>query len=440
MQKVVLGKVVGKDGVDGREIELRATSTHIQWHYAGDIEWIDILPLSAITGPQGIQGVEGKKLMLQATSEFVQFKYEGETTWTNLVALSELKGAQGPQGERGLQGNQGEPGSQIRYGAGVPETTIGVKGDTYVNTSSDLWDVYYKSSATQWDRMGQMKGEAGGLGGDTVPIGVMLSSTSNTPPDGWLLCDGSVVSRKDYTELFAVIGTSYGAGDGSTTFTLPNEPNPLTYTMVADNAFQTLSREPELYTIIKAKQLVPVVASVINDSDNTSETDAMSAKATKQALENALSKYKQYVLDSTTITKLSVPTSTFKIPTNTYTKLRFTKSEQIGQGTTKLVHLSNNVAYIQVKGVYRITVDQLWFDTLKSNTGSVQIRIGNDLKISVLVTSSSSLGAQIYSACGIAIVNNGSEIPVEIFQSTGADVTIKNIDVKIELLSRLEVS
>lgn len=141
--------------------------------------------------------------------------------------------------------------------------------------------------------------------------------------------------------------------------------------------------------------------------------------------------------DCTTITQLTVPPSTFKIPASTYTKLRFTKSEQIGQGTTKLVYLSNNIPYLQVKGVYRITVDQLWFDTLKSNTGSVQIRIGNDLKTSALVSSSSSLGAQIYSACGIATVNSGVEIPVEIFQSTGSDATIKAIDVKVELLSRL---
>ena len=41
-------------------------------------------------------------------------------------------------------------------------------------------------------------------------------------PEGWLLCNGATVSRTTYSRLFAKIGTKYGAGDGSTTFTLPN--------------------------------------------------------------------------------------------------------------------------------------------------------------------------------------------------------------------------
>ena len=44
----------------------------------------------------------------------------------------------------------------------------------------------------------------------------------NTIPEGWLLCDGSAVSRTDYAKLFSAIGTTWGAGDGSTTFNLPN--------------------------------------------------------------------------------------------------------------------------------------------------------------------------------------------------------------------------
>lgn len=55
-----------------------------------------------------------------------------------------------------------------------------------------------------------------------IPTGVVQAFAGNTVPDGWLLCDGSAVSRTTYANLFACIGTSYGAGDGSTTFNLPN--------------------------------------------------------------------------------------------------------------------------------------------------------------------------------------------------------------------------
>lgn len=54
------------------------------------------------------------------------------------------------------------------------------------------------------------------------PPGIISPYAGSTPPAGWLLCDGSAVSRDDYAGLFAAIGTTYGAGDGSTTFHVPN--------------------------------------------------------------------------------------------------------------------------------------------------------------------------------------------------------------------------
>ncbi|MCI7235427.1 MAG: phage tail protein [Veillonellaceae bacterium] len=58
--------------------------------------------------------------------------------------------------------------------------------------------------------------------GSEVPAGIMQMFAGNTIPAGWLLCDGSAVSRADYAKLFSAIGTTWGAGDGSTTFNLPN--------------------------------------------------------------------------------------------------------------------------------------------------------------------------------------------------------------------------
>lgn len=55
-----------------------------------------------------------------------------------------------------------------------------------------------------------------------APVGCVQAFAGSTTPKGWLFCDGSAISRTDYAGLFAVIGTTYGAGDGSTTFNLPN--------------------------------------------------------------------------------------------------------------------------------------------------------------------------------------------------------------------------
>ena len=59
-------------------------------------------------------------------------------------------------------------------------------------------------------------------GTDRVPTGIVEFFAGSKAPKGWLVCDGSAVSRTDYDELFEVIGTTYGEGDGSTTFNLPN--------------------------------------------------------------------------------------------------------------------------------------------------------------------------------------------------------------------------
>lgn len=60
------------------------------------------------------------------------------------------------------------------------------------------------------------------VSGDTLPIGTVLPYTNETAPENWLICDGSEVSRTEYNHLFAVIGITFGEGDGSTTFNLPN--------------------------------------------------------------------------------------------------------------------------------------------------------------------------------------------------------------------------
>lgn len=57
---------------------------------------------------------------------------------------------------------------------------------------------------------------------DFTPRGMLAPYAGATAPNGWLICDGQAVSRTTYSALFAVISTTYGSGDGSTTFQIPN--------------------------------------------------------------------------------------------------------------------------------------------------------------------------------------------------------------------------
>lgn len=60
------------------------------------------------------------------------------------------------------------------------------------------------------------------LGAQLTPPGAVQAFARSTPPTGWLRANGAAVSRTTYNALFAAIGTTFGAGDGSTTFNLPD--------------------------------------------------------------------------------------------------------------------------------------------------------------------------------------------------------------------------
>jgi microcystin-dependent protein len=61
------------------------------------------------------------------------------------------------------------------------------------------------------------------------PTGSLIMWTTGTAPTGWLLCAGAAVSRSTYSALFAIIGTTFGVGDGTTTFNVPNYTSRMPY-------------------------------------------------------------------------------------------------------------------------------------------------------------------------------------------------------------------
>ena len=94
------------------------------------------------------------------------------------------------------------------------ENDVSASEITYDNTESGMTATNVQDAITELSTAPK--------GGTGVPVGSIFWLAAQTAPEGYLICDGSAVSRTEYADLFAAIGTTFGAGDGSTTFALPN--------------------------------------------------------------------------------------------------------------------------------------------------------------------------------------------------------------------------
>lgn len=83
---------------------------------------------------------------------------------------------------------------------------------------TDATQGFYYYNGSSWTNLSNTSASAS----NSVPSGTVVSFAGSTAPSGWLLCDGSAVSRTTYSDLFSNIGTLYGAGNGSTTFNIPD--------------------------------------------------------------------------------------------------------------------------------------------------------------------------------------------------------------------------
>lgn len=119
-------------------------------------------------------------------------------------------------------------------GAGNVPVSAAVKGYSEVLRSSSgvAWRVWSSDTAV-----------ALSTATDGLPVGSYIDGAWTSAPAGYLLADGSAVSRTTYANLFAVIGTTYGTGDGSTTFNLPDTRGRVPVHRSGDTEFDVLGEK-----------------------------------------------------------------------------------------------------------------------------------------------------------------------------------------------------
>ncbi len=150
----------------------------------------------------------------------------------------------------------------------------------------------------------------------SLPPGVMMSFAGSSAPTQWLLCDGSEVSRTTYSDLFAIIGTTYGNGDGSTTFNLPNRKGKVGVGVdTGQSEFDTLGKTGGEKTHTLSVNEMPVHTHTQNSHNHTQNPHTHTIAKSNNSIEHGGSHFDR-VGGSETITSSST-TATNKATTAT---------------------------------------------------------------------------------------------------------------------------
>lgn len=206
----------GSNGIDGKEVELQKSITHIQWKYDTDISWTDLIAISELRGDDGVDGingtngidgtngvngtngVDGKEVELQKTDTHIQWRLTGGS-WVNLVALTDLKGDQGVAGTNGIDGADGIDGTDGADGQGVP--TGGLAGQTLIKVDSTNFNTTWATPAGGGDMLKSVYDPTSVLG-DVFDMDNMVEGSTT-----------KILTDTERTKLSNTSGTNTGDQD-----------------------------------------------------------------------------------------------------------------------------------------------------------------------------------------------------------------------------------
>ena len=161
----------GAPGSNGESPDLQVADGYIQWKFPTDATWNNLIAVATLVGPKGdtgsagangTDGTDGREIEVQNSGTAIQWRYAGDATWTDLVALTAITGPQGNPGSNGSDGAPGVDGKTILSGSGAPSGTLGVDGDFYVDTTAHA--IYGPKASGAWGSGTSLIGPTGNTG------------------------------------------------------------------------------------------------------------------------------------------------------------------------------------------------------------------------------------------------------------------------------------
>lgn len=148
--------------------------------------------------------------------------YTGSTVWNSVaVADRDIRSDDHDAHDQDLA--NGINNCLTKDGQNSPSVNLPMNGKKHLNVADATLSNEYATKGQLDTAIAGVESGGGGEGGASFPAGVLMPYGGNSSaPSGWLFCRGQAVNRVTYATLFAAIGTSFGAGNGSTTFNIPD--------------------------------------------------------------------------------------------------------------------------------------------------------------------------------------------------------------------------